>query len=81
MDVEEVIFFGSRVYGIPLQESDLDMIVVSKRFRNMPFIERLELLSMMWDGEYVLEQFPYTPEELEKYREKKVVVHEALGKA
>jgi len=79
LDVEEVIF-GSRVSGIPLQHSDLDMIVVSRKFGGMPFLKRMELLSTMWDGEYRLEQFPYTPEELAKYKDKKVVIAEALSK-
>ena len=80
LDVREVYLFGSRVYGTPLADSDLDMVVVSEKFRERSFIENMELLSRLWDGSFTLEMFPYTPEQLEKYKGRKVVVTEALEK-
>jgi len=80
LGVVEVYIFGSRVYGNPLLESDLDMIVVSEEFGKRSFIENMELLSRMWDGSFTLEMFPYTPEQLRKYEERKTVVSEALRK-
>ncbi|MEM0226474.1 MAG: nucleotidyltransferase domain-containing protein [Thermofilaceae archaeon] len=80
LDVREVYLFGSRVYGTPLADSDLDMVVVSEKFRGRSFIENMELLSRLWDGSFTLEMFPYTPEQLEKYKGRKVVVTEALEK-
>ena len=74
----EVYIFGSRAYGTPLLESDLDMIVVSEEFGRRDFVENMELLSRMWDGSFTVEMFPYTPEQIEKYAEKKTVVSEAL---
>ncbi len=76
----EVNIFGSRAYGTPLLESDLDMIVVSEEFGKRDFIENMELLSRMWDGSFTVEMFPYTPEQIEKYAEKKTVISEALKK-
>ncbi len=76
----EVYIFGSRVYGTPLLESDLDVIVVSEEFGRRGFIENMELLSRMWDGSFTVEMFPYTPEQIEKYAEKKTVISEALKK-
>jgi len=35
-----VLVFGSRAQGNPLEESDLDLLVVSKSFEGVPFIER-----------------------------------------
>jgi predicted nucleotidyltransferase len=80
LGVVEVYVFGSRAYGTPLLESDLDMIVVSEEFGKRSFIENMELLSRMWDGSFTLEMFPYTPEQLRKYAERKTVVSEALRK-
>ncbi|MEM4444117.1 MAG: nucleotidyltransferase domain-containing protein [Thermofilum sp.] len=80
LDVSEVYLFGSRVYGTPLADSDLDMVVVSEKFKERSFIENMELLSRLWDGSFTLEMFPYTPEQLEKYKGGKVVVTEALEK-
>jgi predicted nucleotidyltransferase len=80
LGVVEGYIFGSRAYGNPLLESDLDMIVVSEEFGKRSFIENMELLSRMWDGSFTLEMFPYTPEQLRKYAERKTVVSEALRK-
>jgi predicted nucleotidyltransferase len=80
LGVVEVYIFGSRVYGNPLLESDLDMIVVSEEFGKRSFIENMELLSRMWDGSFTVEMFPYTPEQLRRYAERKTVVSEALRK-
>jgi len=80
LGVVEVYIFGSRAYGNPLLESDLDMIVVSEEFGKRSFIENMEVLSRMWDGSFTVEMFPYTPEQLRKYAERKTVVSEALRK-
>ncbi|MCS6783594.1 MAG: nucleotidyltransferase domain-containing protein [Candidatus Caldarchaeum sp.] len=80
LNVEEVYLFGSRVYGIPLRESDLDMVVVSEEFGKRSFVENLMLLSGMWDGSFTLELFPYTPSQIKEYRDRKIVVHEAVNK-
>jgi predicted nucleotidyltransferase len=80
LGVVEAYIFGSRAYGNPLLESDLDMIVVSEEFGKRSFIENMELLSRMWDGSFTVEMFPYTPEQLRKYAERKTVVSEALRK-
>lgn len=80
LGVVEVYIFGSRAYGNPLLESDLDMIVVSEEFGKRSFIENMELLSRMWDGSFTIEMFPYTPEQLRRYAERKTVVSEALRK-
>jgi len=80
LNVSEVYLFGSRVYGTPLVDSDLDMIVVSDEFRKRGFIENMILLSMLWDGSFSLEMFPYTEEELKKFYGKKTIVTEALEK-
>ena len=78
--VREVYLFGSRVYGIPLVDSDLDILVVSEEFGKRSFIENMELLYKLWDGSFSIEIFPYTPSQLKKYRGRKVVVTEALEK-
>jgi len=80
LGVVEVYIFGSRAYGNPLLESDLDMILVSEVFGKRSFIENMELLSKMWDGSFTVEMFPYTPEQLRRYAERKTVVSEALRK-
>jgi len=80
LNVSEVYLFGSRVYGTPLVDSDLDMIVVSEEFKKRSFIENMILLNMLWDGPFSLEMFPYTREELKKYYGRKTIITEALEK-
>jgi predicted nucleotidyltransferase len=80
LGVVEVYVSGSRVYGNPLLESDLDMIVISEEFGKRCFTENMELLSRMWDGSFTVKMFPYTPEQHRKYAERKTVVSEALRK-
>lgn len=78
LKVKEVYLFGSRVYGTPLKDSDLDMLIISEEFEKYSFIERMLLLSKLWDSPFTLEMFPYTPKEVEIYKGRKVVVTEAL---
>ncbi|MEM0078940.1 MAG: nucleotidyltransferase domain-containing protein [Nitrososphaerota archaeon] len=80
LKVREVYLFGSRVYGVPLRDSDLDILVVSEEFSKHSFIENMEALSRLWNGSFTLEAFPYTPEQIEKYKGRKTVVTEALEK-
>lgn len=80
LGASEVYLFGSRVYGVPLVDSDLDIIVVSEKFRERGFIENMELLSRLWNGSFTIEAFPYTPEQIKKYNGRKVTVTEALEK-
>jgi len=80
LHVEEVYVFGSRVYGTPLEDSDLDLMVVSEEFGKRNYVENLILLTGLWDGSFTLEMFPYTPSQIREYRERKTVVAEALTK-
>jgi len=80
LGASEVYLFGSRVYGVPLKDSDLDMIVVSEKFKERSFIENMELLSRLWNGSFTIEMFPYTPEQIKKYNGRKVIITEALEK-
>ncbi|MEM1775711.1 MAG: hypothetical protein QW079_02135 [Nitrososphaerota archaeon] len=40
----------------------------------------MEALSRLWNGSFTLEAFPYTPEQIEKYKGRKTVITEALEK-
>jgi predicted nucleotidyltransferase len=80
LKVEEVYIFGSRIYGIPLEDSDLDILIVSEEFGKRNYVENLILLADLWDGSFTLEMFPYTPSQIRMYRDRKTVVAEALTK-
>jgi hypothetical protein len=56
------------------------MVVVSDEFGKRSFIENMILLSMLWDGSFSIEMFPYTGEELKKFYGRKIIVTEALDR-
>ncbi len=76
-----IIFFGSRIRGDYLEDSDYDVIVVSKAFRGKHFTERSsDVLRLLWKagihGDF--EILCYTPEELERKKKSLGIVREAL---
>jgi hypothetical protein len=63
---EFIILFGSRARGSELKESDFDILVVSKKFEGVHFLERIFMLYQLWDYDYDLDILGYTPEEFER---------------
>ena len=66
---ERLLLFGSFAYGKPNDESDVDVVVVSKKFRVIPQKKRLDVLyDLTRDLMPDFHVFGYTPEEFEKLR-------------
>ncbi|MBI2666258.1 nucleotidyltransferase domain-containing protein [Candidatus Woesearchaeota archaeon] len=63
MKVEKMILYGSRARGDALKHSDVDVLLVSKYFQDVPFLERMYLSSKGWKYKPPLEMFCYTPQE------------------
>ncbi len=67
--VNEVILFGSRSRGEALKYSDVDLIIVSEDWREVPFGRRIQIIQECWESDIIgLDGFGYTKEELEKGR-------------
>ncbi len=75
---ESVLIFGSRARGTAEENSDIDVIVVSSYFAEMPFLRRMP---------YVLRKVPfvkhvdylcYTPDEYEKIKDESAIIMDAL---
>lgn len=60
-----IVLFGSRARGDHLLESDVDLVLVARKFEGVPFFDRLGRLLELWEGPYTLEPFAYTPAEFE----------------
>lgn len=60
---KKVLLFGSRAVGSPLLFSDVDLLVVSEKFRSLNFRERKSALIQEWEGLVDLEVICLTPEE------------------
>lgn len=79
-DPERVILFGSRAGREYLKESDVDLIIVSKRFEGVNFFERAAKMYRYWDLPYPVDFLCYTPDEFEAKRLAITIVREAVRK-
>ena len=75
---EKIIVFGSFARGDFGEHSDVDLLLVSKKFRKKNFRERFRGLWLKWDHDLPVDFIPYTPEEFEKLRKRVSIVSEAL---
>ena len=71
---EHVLLYGSRVWGEADEWSDLDVIVVSDAYREIPFVDRPDEIYRAVDCPVEVELLCYTPEEFEKKRREPGVV-------
>ncbi len=73
----KVLVFGSRARGEGLVTSDLDLMIVSDAFRNVPWLERpvrvLEALGLSFGVDLLC----YTPDEYERKRQEFGIVQTA----
>jgi len=77
LKVEKAILFGSRVRDEWLEDSDIDLIVVSP-VNGIHFTDRAILLYRLWNDNYPLEVLCYTPEEFKKKIRQIGIVKEAV---
>ena len=76
--VEKIIFFGSRANGEPNDDSDIDLIVVSKNFEGKAFRYRQIGFYENWNLDYPVDFLCYTPEEFKKLKKQVTIVREAV---
>jgi len=67
ISVDKMLFFGSRAKSVFFEDSDFDLLIVSKDFENKPFYERPVDLYFQWKNQFDVDIICYTPKEfLEK---------------
>ncbi len=76
--VQQAILTGSRATGSYLEDSDVDLIIVSDDFSKMPLPERLKYLQKQWKSRIPLEAFGYTVNEFRMLQRKSTYVKEAI---
>ena len=76
--IDKIILFGSRARGDYFLDSDVDLIIISKDFKNIDFRERMSMLLDFWDEPIDLEVIGYTPEEFEKKKKQIGIVKTAV---
>ncbi|WP_338598225.1 nucleotidyltransferase domain-containing protein [Sulfolobus tengchongensis] len=65
INIEDIYVVGSRARGDYLDVSDIDLVIISDDFKNMSYINRIELLSKYLRPR--IEFFAYTREEWENH--------------
>ena len=78
IEIDKLIFFGSRARGRAHRDSDIDLIIVSKNFRKKKFSYRPIGFYNYWDLDYPVDFLCYTPEEFKKLSKQVTIVSEAI---
>ena len=77
-NLEEMYLFGSRATGKAHRWSDIDLIIVSKRFMGKGLLERAPPLYMEWRLNQPVDMLCYTPGEFKKLKKQVSIVSEAI---
>jgi uncharacterized protein len=76
--VNKAILTGSWATGSYLEDSDVDLIIVSDDFSKMPIADRLSYLQKKWNSRIPLEAFGYTIDEFRKLKRTSTFVKDAV---
>jgi len=75
---DKIVIFGSFARGEFGKHSDIDIILVSRKFKGKNFHSRFKGLWLKWDLDLPVDFIPYTPEEFDKLKKEVSIVSEAL---
>ncbi|PKK85191.1 MAG: nucleotidyltransferase [Thermoplasmata archaeon HGW-Thermoplasmata-1] len=78
VDPDRVVFFGSRTTDNYRDDSDIDLLVVSKKFRGVNVLKRGVMLYKHWNLDYPVDFICLTPEEFNERKNRFSIVSEAL---
>lgn len=78
MPIKKMILFGSVATGKAKKDSDIDLIIVSKKFENVVFSKRNFDIYDHWNLDYPVDFVCLSPKEFEKLRKQVSIVSEAL---
>jgi len=74
----KVILFGSRVQGTAKRDSDIDVILVSSYFEDIPFLRRMPFVLKKLSFPRYVDYICYTPEEYERIKGESSIIMDAL---
>ena len=74
----KVLLFGSRITENATEDSDIDVIVVSERFKTIPFLNRMEMILRLTRFPKHVDYICYTPEEFSNAKESSLIIENAL---
>ena len=76
--IEKMYLFGSMASGKARKYSDVDLIVVSKKFKGKGLLERSPELYLKWELGYPVDFICYTPEEFNRLKRGVTIAREAV---
>lgn len=76
--LQKMILFGSQAAGKARKDSDVDLLVVSRKFRGKRWLKRSPPLYLRWDIAYPVDFICLTPEEFEREKKFAGIVREAI---
>jgi|SRR3989344_6508374 len=77
-NIRQMYLFGSMASGSHHKDSDVDLILVSEKFRGKNVMQRSPPLHMKWRLKYPVDMLCYTPEEFNKLKRQITIVREAV---
>jgi len=77
----KIIVFGSRMQGTAKRDSDIDVIVVSSYFSEIPFLKRMPLVLKKLSFPKHVDYICYTPVEYERIKVESFTIRDALENA
>ena len=76
--INKLIFFGSMAKGKSRKYSDVDLIIVSSKFKGMEFRYRPIGFYKYWNLDLPFDFLCYTPEEFNRLKKQVTIVREAV---
>ena len=76
--ISKMYFFGSWAYGKPNKDSDIDLIIVSPKFRKLNFFKRGAKMYDYWNLNYPVDFLCYTPGEFNRLKKQITIVRDAV---
>lgn len=78
LPIKKMFLFGSRAKSNPHKWSDVDLVIVSDKFKKLRFRERATKMYDYWSINYPVDFLCYTPEEFNKLKKGITIVREAV---
>ncbi len=79
LSLDSLILFGSRARGDERENSDVDLIIVSKDFEGKKSFKRAVKFYLDWDWDYNTDIICLTPRELENKKNQIGIIQSALN--
>ena len=80
MPVSTMILFGSRAWGKPHKDSDIDLLIISSKFKQKKSFQRALGFRKYWHLDYPVDFLCYTPQEFKDLSSKVTLVKLAKEK-